>query len=90
MTSRSLLAGIFTVRRIDFLASSGGFDGDRETVTEGEEGIPVAPLRGLDMVLERAELDEVVRAAWERRERRVDMMACSLEVQSSRPRPRPS
>ena len=77
MTSRSLLAGIFTVRRIDFFASSGGFDGDRETVTEGEEGIPPAPLRGLDMVLEGAELDAVVRAVRERRERRVDIMGCS-------------
>jgi hypothetical protein len=77
VTSRSLLAGILTVRRIDFLASSGGFDGERETVTEGEGGIPPAPLRSLDMVLEGAELDAVVRAARERRERRVDMMGCS-------------
>lgn len=70
VTSRSLLEGIFTVRRMDLLESSGEFDGDRETVTEGEEATARVSLVGLDLVLETGGLDSLAVVARARRERR--------------------
>lgn len=72
VTSRSLLAGILTVSRIDFLLSSGEVDGDRETVTVAilvelflvaRLGLNVAPIESVSMV-------NLVMPARERRERR--------------------
>lgn len=70
VTSRSLLEGILTVRRMDLLEPSGEFDGDRETVTEGGEATARVTLLGLDRGLETGGLDSLAVAARARRERR--------------------
>lgn len=64
VTSRSLLDGIFTVKRIDRLVSSGGLDGERDTVTEGDDGgPPVSPWLFDILAVEGANLDDLVSAA---------------------------
>lgn len=71
VTSRSLLDGIFTVKRIDVFDSTGGSEGDRETVTDGEAVARVS-LVVLVFTLESGEVGGLPRAGRERRER-VDM-----------------
>lgn len=65
---------------MDFVDSSGEFGGERETVTEGEEGMPPVALRGLDIALDGAELEALIRAARARRERRGDMVLYVKEM----------
>lgn len=73
VTSRSLLEGIFTVKRIDLFGSTGESDGDRETVTDGDEAVPRGSLVDLVLMLESGVLGGVSRTERERSERRGDM-----------------
>lgn len=72
VTSRSLLEGIFTVKRMDLFDSTGESDGDRETVTDGEATARVS-LVALVLMLESGVFGGISRAARDRSERRGDM-----------------
>jgi hypothetical protein len=74
VTSRNLLDGILTVKRMDFLDSSGKFDGVRETVTAGKDTKPRVTLLDLKIVLEVCWLGGLAVAVRDRRERPVDMI----------------
>jgi hypothetical protein len=74
VTSRNLLDGILTVKRMDFLDSSGKFDGVRETVIAGEDTKPRVTLLDLKTVLEAGWLGVLAVAVRDRRERPVDMI----------------
>lgn len=73
VTSRNLLEGIFTVKRMDLFDSTGDSDGDRETVTDGEVAAPRVSLVDLVVMLESGVLGGLSRIARDRSERRGDM-----------------
>ena len=73
MASRNLLEGILTVRRIDFLTSSGDRDGARATVID-DLVEPETTRRGRDILAAEGGLDWEVREARERRVRRSGML----------------